>query len=636
MTFGDSHELATRVEILAGNRSPDATPLDIVSGAVTYDRRAAIRRRMNLTIAGHDLVPTSDASLLAPYGNTIAVWRGYKAPSRDLSPDNLPNRLGDDLIVHAPLGDTDPFINHGSGDNLAGYAGSGFDAVAGPRPNTFATRLDGYHDAADDLLRAHNAAVSTSYTLAFAVRYADIRGDSGWGSRTLSAIGGKGWSLYFSGNYSAGERLIFRNNNSGPGYLNYLVMTEADGMPANGQWFHAALIVDDGTVRGYLDGVETFEQTGLTVSNPEWFQAFSLWTSGDTELVLDMADMVVAGRALTANEIAQLAKSTLTGVATTTVTEPLGTYRIETVDVTEDGLQVTGLDRSARVAESKLLEPVTIHAGLPIGHVVRALITPVDPTAALLDRSPPGFVTAAAVLPVGTGRLDAIHEITRAAGLALYVDRHNRYILEPERTLSPSASAAEFSEGAGGTLVSARKRWTRGDTHNAVLAIGTGNSDTPPPSALAVIDDGPFRYAGKFGRREKIYRSEHIANTAQAASAAAAVLDGQQGAEQTVTFGAIPDPRRDVGETVTIWRPRLGIAEPHLLETLHIPLDLSSPMTGTTRTSLMPAAIGDDHQAYEPGSPASDITWAGITAAGTWADITAHHDWATLHGADLT
>lgn len=72
-----SHRLAISVDVLRGS-GVAATIDTVVDGSVTLDITAATRGRVDLTITGDDLIPTSPTDLLAPYGNELQVKRGVR------------------------------------------------------------------------------------------------------------------------------------------------------------------------------------------------------------------------------------------------------------------------------------------------------------------------------------------------------------------------------------------------------------------------------------------------------------------------------------------------------------------------------------------------------------------------------
>lgn len=79
-----SHTIVSKAEILS-NGAVVAEIATAISGRVTIERNAAIRRRCEVTLADTNgsLVPTSSSSLLAPYGNEIRLYRGIRLSTGD-------------------------------------------------------------------------------------------------------------------------------------------------------------------------------------------------------------------------------------------------------------------------------------------------------------------------------------------------------------------------------------------------------------------------------------------------------------------------------------------------------------------------------------------------------------------------
>lgn len=75
------HVVATVVQVLQ-----EGTPLnevEILGGSVTVDGRAAVRRRMSLSVGDPALIPNDSTDLLTPYGNELQVFRGFRYPDGD-------------------------------------------------------------------------------------------------------------------------------------------------------------------------------------------------------------------------------------------------------------------------------------------------------------------------------------------------------------------------------------------------------------------------------------------------------------------------------------------------------------------------------------------------------------------------
>lgn len=77
LILGASHRSTTRLEVLVDQVVHAALP--VIAGVVSIDSTSAIRRRCQVTLPADDadLIPRDVASLLAPYGNEIKLYRGH-------------------------------------------------------------------------------------------------------------------------------------------------------------------------------------------------------------------------------------------------------------------------------------------------------------------------------------------------------------------------------------------------------------------------------------------------------------------------------------------------------------------------------------------------------------------------------
>lgn len=73
-----SHKIATRVEVLSAGATIALLDDVTISGAVTVEKQAAIRRRFQAKVVDRSgtLTPRVATDLLTPYGNEVRLWRG--------------------------------------------------------------------------------------------------------------------------------------------------------------------------------------------------------------------------------------------------------------------------------------------------------------------------------------------------------------------------------------------------------------------------------------------------------------------------------------------------------------------------------------------------------------------------------
>lgn len=81
-----SHQIAVRVDVIADG-TVIAEDIPIVSGRVTFDRRAERLARLDVTVADPVRIPEDADDVLTPFGYELAVWRGVELPD---GPELLP------------------------------------------------------------------------------------------------------------------------------------------------------------------------------------------------------------------------------------------------------------------------------------------------------------------------------------------------------------------------------------------------------------------------------------------------------------------------------------------------------------------------------------------------------------------
>ncbi len=246
-------------------------------------------------------------------------------------------------------------------------------------------------------------------------------------------------------------------------------------------------------------------------------------------------------------------------------------------------IQISGMDRSARVIDAKFEEPYEVAAGTNIEGAIREVVQAAIPSVVTIF---PGstYVTPALRAEGEGDRWAFAQNIATASGLELYFNGDGHLVLAP---LYDREAVATIAEGEGGVLLSAARGWVREGTFNRVIAVGTNTSiDGTPPRGVATDENinSPTFYHGSFGRVPRFYGSSFIATDAQALDAATTLLRRQLGTTQTVTFSTVVDASLEPGDTVAILRARAGVmGDSHVVEGLTVPLTSDAPMTGSTR-----------------------------------------------------
>lgn len=274
----------------------------------------------------------------------------------------------------------------------------------------------------------------------------------------------------------------------------------------------------------------------------------------------------------------------------TTELVSLGKFRIDecTVDDSPQGLIITltGQDRAARVIDGRFEEPYDWPEGFSVGVAINEALYDIgimiDPD---LEPNTDATVVPHLIAEEGSDRWQFVTEIARTAGMRLYFNGDGLLVLAPE--VSGGDTIVTLAEGIDGVLVSASRRWDRTGSYNAVIATGENTGELLPARGIAIDSDpdSPTYYYGRFGRVPRFYQSSFLATDAQAADAAASILQGELGTTQSVNFGAYCNPALEPDDIVRITRLRAGVDENHIVQSIGIPLTVDGATTGTTRAA---------------------------------------------------
>lgn len=265
----------------------------------------------------------------------------------------------------------------------------------------------------------------------------------------------------------------------------------------------------------------------------------------------------------------------------------LGVFRVREVNVEDAGselsMRVTGLDRFTRFTDARIERSTVIADGTNRIDAILQLAREVWPD--VPTRMPTtGITMGQTIIERGEDRGEVMRDIATGAGMELFFDGSGTLTAQPV-ALSTDALRWTIQDGEGGTLVSASRDWDVERVYNKVIVSGEAIDDTPPFTAEAadLNPDSPTYYYGPFGRRPRFYVSGMINSQPSADATAQSILAKAVGTSQRVEFGALVNPALEPGSIVRVVRDRIGLAEKHTLDTVTIPLDATSPMSGSTR-----------------------------------------------------
>lgn len=274
----------------------------------------------------------------------------------------------------------------------------------------------------------------------------------------------------------------------------------------------------------------------------------------------------------------------------TTELYSLGIFRIESAPVSDTGdelaVQISGLDRAAKIAEAKFEADYMVKPGQLFGDVIDDIIRQVYPDV-VTDFAASSVLTPAVTASQGEDRWAFCQGMAAAIGAELYFDVDGVLVLRPIPVASGDPTAI-IAEGDGGLLLGIDRGLSRENVYNRVIVTGDGLSDNPI-TGIATDDnpDSPTYYYGRFGRKPYFYDSQFITAQAQANDAATGILQTMIGADQPLAFSSVVDPRLTPSDIIRVARQRIGVDEVHILDSLTIPLAVDDSSSASTRRTAV-------------------------------------------------
>ena len=264
---------------------------------------------------------------------------------------------------------------------------------------------------------------------------------------------------------------------------------------------------------------------------------------------------------------------------------PLGIFALTSRAVSDgpNGLtiQLTGQDR-AMGYQVPMRTALAIPGATPVETAIAKLLAAANPKTHLLAMSTGQTVGPLLYAPDIDVWREA-QDLAVSVGASLYHDRTGHCVLMP--AAASRVPVASYGEGDG--LLLTVDRAEDSDTiRNVVIAESTNGV------IRAVVSDddtsSPTYAGGKYGYRPVTLTNQHFSTVAMAQQAAAARLVYELGRTETTVITAVPDPGRDVGDVLTINRPRAGLTSRGVVvETLDMPLGADQPMKVGCRKSVL-------------------------------------------------
>jgi hypothetical protein len=265
----------------------------------------------------------------------------------------------------------------------------------------------------------------------------------------------------------------------------------------------------------------------------------------------------------------------------------LGYFRLDVVEQDNAPLGAISLDASDRMAaiiDARLVTPRQYTAGTTWRQMIEDLVLEIYPeaTITLTGFSADAAITADQICE--KERYTFLNDIAKSHGCAMFFAYDGSFVMEPV-PIPEGRPDWMVKRGAGGVLISAARKLSRESVFNAVVANGEQVGDTTPAIGIAYdLDPNSItRWNGPFGQVPRYYDSSFLSTDAQALSAAQAMLSRSIGLPYTVDFNLVPNPALEPMDFIGVEVAEVGAWEPHVLDTLTIPLTARRAMRATTR-----------------------------------------------------
>lgn len=266
------------------------------------------------------------------------------------------------------------------------------------------------------------------------------------------------------------------------------------------------------------------------------------------------------------------------GVKETSTTR-IGRFQIQEWEHNDvDGsVTVEAVGLLQRVKDARLRTPVSPRAGGTLASEFRRLMVagiPVEFDAALVDRAAP------LSFQWQEDRLGALYDIVDAWPARMRVDSFGILRVRPPLPNDPTP-VFTFTDGRRGTLVSAPRGGTRDGIANVVVARSSATDDPSraPVQAVKQVTGGPLAPA-TFGEVTFFWSSPLAATTAQLAASAQTILDRKSRPAIVRDVRAVPDPRLELDDPVSVTRD--GVTETGYVVGYTLPLMVGQgPMSVT-------------------------------------------------------
>lgn len=233
-------------------------------------------------------------------------------------------------------------------------------------------------------------------------------------------------------------------------------------------------------------------------------------------------------------------------------------------------------DRARWIRDNRWEDPFVIAAGSNWAQAIGLALLDRLPDTILVHLDGIGATTLTAPAVATTAGADTdpladLHKWATAIGMELGFDPIGNPFLRDVPDLSDDVTAT-YAEGQGGGLLSVKKRVSREDLYNIVVASGEGTGNTAPVRAIVRDEDPDSPTYWRNGPKQRFYSSPLLKTTAQCQRAATGLLRKKLGAGEKLTLDVRMNPAHDAGDVIRVKRARSGIEARYILDAFPIPL----------------------------------------------------------------
>lgn len=278
---------------------------------------------------------------------------------------------------------------------------------------------------------------------------------------------------------------------------------------------------------------------------------------------------------------------------------PLGVFDIDEVNADAGpggGYSLTCPDVWNRVSRARFEKPRATPTGSAHDQAVTLAVEAIGLGTGLLNGDTT-LVSKSAVWE--RDRNEAVEELTRRAGSWIYTDTAGQVASRRVPRLGETP-VWTIDASATGVLLSAGRTRSRQRTYNVVVVVPADTDGTAPfaPVTVADTDVNSPTSVDKIGRVPYFYSAQGITTTAQAQTAAKALLRRVTGLAAQLDITSVVNPALEPGDVIQVLLParegERAKVERHIIDAVNVPLTVDGTQTIRTRSSRPEGDVPED------------------------------------------